>query len=83
MKKTFLFRGILSALILLANLACQKAANEPDPPDPVVTQWLRVAEYGGGAVRGSAAFAIGGDATIVSGQAANQMIAWLCLPGRR
>jgi N-acetylneuraminic acid mutarotase len=77
MKKTFLFRGILSALILLANLACQKAANEPDPPDPVVTQWLRVAEYGGGAVRGSAAFAIGGDATIVSGQAANQMIAWV------
>jgi N-acetylneuraminic acid mutarotase len=77
MKKTFLFRGILSALILLANLACQKAANEPDPPDPVVTQWLRVAEYGGGAVRGSAAFAIGADATIVSGQAANQMIAWV------
>ncbi len=59
MKKTFPFRGTLIVLLLLAAMACQKAIDDPHPPNPVVTQWLRVADYGGGAVRGSAAFAIG------------------------
>jgi N-acetylneuraminic acid mutarotase len=75
MKKTFLFRGTLIALILIATMACKNESNDPNPPDPVVTQWLQVAAYGGGAVRGSAAFAIGADAYVISGQAANQMIA--------
>jgi N-acetylneuraminic acid mutarotase len=63
-------RALVVALPLAVNVTCAGSGTAPTlPSDTTGTTWQRMSTFGGRAVRGAAAFAVGTNAYVVSGHA--------------